>query len=130
MEETKEKNKKFELWAEVRAAVEKKSAGIPGVVIENLAEKEIQSRVEKTIAVVDALSAAHATLKKIKPDLESFDGEGKLVAATFSKAKHEERKKLQETIERLDAALTEVFENQNFEKLKKLDLGRHDAGSN
>lgn len=129
MEESKNENKQFELWAEVRAMVEAKSAGIPGMVIENLAGKEIESRVNKTLAAVDALRLARQTLKKIKPDLESFDGEGKLVAATFSKAKHEERKKLQEKIEQLDGALTEVFEKQNFEKLKKFGLDKHDSES-
>ena len=91
-----EEDKKFELWAEVRAAVKKKSAEIPGMVVDNFARKEIQSRIEKTIAAINVLSTMQTDMKRIKPNMESFDGEGKLVAATFSKAKHEELTTLEE----------------------------------
>ena len=109
-------------WANVRANVETKTSGVAQEVTDHYVKKEIDSRVEKTIAAIDKLSALEGQWKKIKPDQEQYDGDGKLVSSTYSKAKLEERKKLAEKIERFETALLEVFEKGDFKKLKELNL--------
>lgn len=129
-EETRnETTEKFEFWAQVRAQVEQDSARVPGDVVDYFASKEVRERIEKTIQTVDALSKLQTDLKKLKPDQEMFDVTGQMVQSYFSKAKLEERKKLVEKIERVEAALRSVFEGRDFDKLKKLNLDKPDANA-
>ena len=129
-EDTGEDTKKGtpEFWAGVRAATEARAAEVPQTVTNHYVDKEIDSRVELTISAVDTLANLEKQLKKLRPDQEQYDAEGKLLVASYSKAKLEERKKIIERQERIETALRDVFENGAFEKLKKLDLGT--AGKN
>lgn len=113
----------FEFWTEVRAATEAKAAEIPQTVTDHYVEKEIDARVELTIRAIDTLDDLQKQIKKLRPDQEVYDATGNLVSAGYSKIKLEERKKSIERQDRIEAALSDVFENKNFDKLKKLDLG-------
>ena len=109
-------------WAMVRGAVETRAKNVPSTVVEHYVSKEIAARVQQTIAAIDALKVLDGQLRKLRPDQEQYDVDGKLVAAYYSKAKLEERKKLVEKTERIEAALEGVFERSNFDKLKALKL--------
>ena len=113
----------FEFWTEVRAATEAKAAEVPQTVTNHYVDKEIDARVELTIRTIDALEDLQRQIKKLRPDQEVFDAAGSVVSSGYSKVKLEERKKLMERQERMEAALSEVFENGTFDKLKKLNLG-------
>jgi hypothetical protein len=116
-----------EFWASVRSQVDAKKNGVAGTVIEHYVEREINSRVEKTIQAIDMLDDLEKQLRKLKPDQEQWDADGKLVSAFYSKAKLEERKKITDKSDRIEAALLDVFEKADFEKFKKLDLGKGSA---
>ena len=113
----------LEFWTEVRAAIEAKAAEVPQTVKNHYVDKEIDARVRITISAVDNLSNLDKQLRKVKPDQEQYDKDGKLLVASYSKPKLEERKKLTEEMERIEAALADVFAYRDFEKLKKLNLG-------
>lgn len=130
-EETKAtaETKPFEFWAEVRSVVERESGGLTQGVVKHFADKELASRAEKTIQAVEQLASFENQLKKIKPDQELFDANGQLVNSYFSKARLEERRKILEKVDRIEVVLRDVFENNSFDKLKKLNLDKPDANA-
>jgi hypothetical protein len=111
-----------EFWVKVRAQVEETTGEVSGQVVNHFVHEEISGRVDKTIKAVNELKALEGQLRKLRPDQEQYDEAGKLAVAYYSKAKLEDRKKVTEKIERVEAALTDVFQKANFDKLKKLNL--------
>lgn len=109
-----------DFWTSVRAGIDERSAVVEETVIEHFAKKEVNVRIDKTIAAIDALKLAEADLKKIKPDLVTYDAEGKETTSGYSKTVAETRKKAREKVERIEAALSDVFNKNNFDKLLKL----------
>lgn len=74
-------------------------------VIEDLVKVEVEKR---AIALLNAINSAVATqreLFKAKPDQQSYDGDGKVIAETFSKAKYDEKKKSEEKLAKIEAAI-------------------------
>lgn len=107
------------LSEEVSALVSDKSKGVREQVVKTLADKEVELRVACVMACVDKLKEEKNKLNKLKPDTVFFGEDGK-ETKQFSKQKFEERKKLLETIEKLEAALTLAFDKNEFQKVKEL----------
>jgi len=118
---------KLDVWNRVKEGILSASTEVPKTVVQHYVDKEIDSRVAKTIAAIDAATNLEGQIKRIKPDQESFNEAGVPVSATYTKAKVEERKKLQEKLDKVEAALLDAFNDNNFEKLKKLNLEGGDA---
>ena len=89
-------------------------------VVAHFANKEIGRRADLIVAAMDAWQEANNQLKKIKPDQQSFDANGTLVAETFSKQKLEERNTLTRKTADLTSAVEEALNNNNYDKLGKL----------
>jgi len=108
------------LMKEVSEKVEMSSKSVKDKVVEMLAEKEVQARTDATMSVLSKLNETNKALNKVKPDNVSYDQDGKEVSATYSKAKFDERKKLLETRDSLDKALTLALVKNDFSKVKEL----------
>jgi len=117
-----ENEPKESIWARIKEGILAKSTEVPQTVVNHYVDKEIDFRVARTISAIDAAQSLTNLIKKIKPDQESFDGDGKIASATFSKAKTEEKKKLRERLEKIEEALADVFKKSDFDRLKKLNL--------
>ena len=124
-----EETSSFDFWTAVNAKTAAESGSIKNTVVDHYAHKEIASRVDKTIAAVEALTRLKDMFKKIRADQENYDDAGKLMSATYSKAKTEDRKKLLAKMEPIETALRDVFERAEFEKLKKLNLENKQGGA-
>lgn len=96
------------------------SQSVQDRVVANLVEEEVSRR---TILVTKALQAyeeAEKKLRTIKPDQQSYDASGTLVAETFSKAKLEEKTKTEKLISDLSNALDKALDNNDWQQLEKL----------
>lgn len=87
-------------------------------VVELLAEEETQKRVTAAVSAVKKLTDIQKEQKKInKADVETFNADGSVASSQYTKGRLDEIKKLNEQISKVEAALTEAFDNNNFQKL-------------
>lgn len=117
--ENQVKSQFVSLTEEVATLVSDKSKGVKEQVVKALADKEVELRVSCTMACVDKLKEEKNKLNRLKPDTVFFGEDGK-ETKQFSKAKFEERKKLLETIDKLEKALELAFDKNDFQKVKEL----------
>lgn len=99
---------------DVLEAVKTKVSASPEVVqnriIDLLVEREVSARVDMIDQALAKLVAFKKDLEKIKPDTSTFTEAG-VETRVFSKAKFEEKKKLEEKIAKLEGALDKALEN-------------------
>lgn len=100
----------------VQVAAQISSAGptILGKVIEKLAQVEIEKRAEALLNAVNSAVATQRELYKVKPDIVALDGNGKEVTSNWSKAKYDEKKKLEEKLAKIEAAVTKAVKENDF----------------
>ena len=78
---------------------------VRNAVVEELAKREVSRRISAVVSGFDQLAEAKKAFAKIKPDQQSFDGDGKMVVELFSKPKMEELKKAQSLVAKIEKAL-------------------------
>ncbi len=83
-------------------------------VIEALAERELTKRVTALTNAIDGLDKLEKQLKRLGPDLIAFDDKGAKTSEGFSKARVEERKKLQDQINKWTNAINKALEKKDF----------------
>ena len=90
-------------------------------VIDTLVEREVVSRVEVLDKGLAKRSEYERELRKIsKPDVETYDAEGKPVSATYSKARIDELKKSREQLTKLEGAIDKALVSNDFSKLREI----------
>lgn len=90
-------------------------------VIEHFAAQEAGKQAGALIKGLDKLNQLERDYGKInRPDVITYDAEGKEASKSFSKARIDERKKLQEQIEKLTNAINKADDNNDFSKLYEL----------
>ncbi len=89
-------------------------------VVEALTKRELDKRSDAVVKILDLLSRSEVDVKKLGPDLYTFDAEGKRTSEAYSKARTEERKKAHERIEKLTKALTKALDNNDYGDLYNL----------
>ncbi len=90
-------------------------------VIEYFAEQEAGKQAQALIKGLEKLNTLERDYQKInRPDVVTYDAEGKEASKTFSKARIDERKKLQEQIEKLTNAINKADDGNDFSKLYEL----------
>ena len=107
------------------AVAEKIAAISPAVnekVIDALVARELEKRSDAVLGGLDKLRTMQNDLRKIRPDVGgAFDEAGNEVKPTlYSKAKFDERKKLNEQIEKLQKALDLAIDKGDMSKLYEL----------
>lgn len=107
------------------AVAEKIAAISPAVnekVIDALVARELEKRSDAVLGGLDKLRTMQNDLRKIRPDVGgAFDEDGNEVKPTlYSKAKFDERKKLNEQIEKLQKALDLAIDKGDMSKLYEL----------
>ncbi len=83
-------------------------------VVDFFVKKEVDRRVTALTTAVTELEKLEKEALKVKPDQQSFDADGKVVAETFSKAKFEEKKKAGEKIAKLRKAIEKALNDNDF----------------
>lgn len=93
-------------------------------VVEAMVERELKKRSDAIVQGMDMLSKLEADLRKLKPDQETYGPDNKLIAATYSKAKMNERKKLEERTAKAKRVLGKAIDNADFSDLYKFASGQ------
>lgn len=78
------------------------------MVIDHYANLEADKQATALIKTIDKLSEAEKTMQRMRPDLETYGDDGKVQSSGWSKAKLEERTKLQEKIDKLTKAINKA----------------------
>lgn len=108
------------LREEVASQLATSSEAVQNRVIANLVEEEVGRRTSLVTLALQAYEEAEKKLKSIRPDQQSFDASGNLVAETYSKGKLEERAKTEQLLKNLSAALDKALDNNDWQSLEKL----------
>lgn len=86
-------------------------------VVETLVGQVKDKRIKAVLAALNLIEDTQKELRKIKPE-QSFNAEGEVVSEFYTKANNEARKKAQEKIAKIEAALEAALgDKPNFEKL-------------
>jgi hypothetical protein len=106
---------------EVAESLNTSNVVVKETIVTQLVKIEIDKRVTAVSSALTSLDSSNKELSKLnKPDLQTFDSEGKVLSESFSKDRVETRKKLKEQIAKIDLAIKEALENNNFEKVFNL----------
>lgn len=121
MSEINETPKYVEILDKIKTNISGSSQKVLDAVVEARVKVEIEKRQDSILKALDEISKADSEIKKIKPDQESFDADGKLISSTFTKAKSEELKKAKKRLTDLDEALSLALATPpDFSKLNNL----------
>jgi DNA-directed RNA polymerase specialized sigma54-like protein len=112
----------------VAEQITKISPQVEEQVVDTLVKREKNRRADALVQCLDKMGRFEADLKKLKADQTSFDSEGKKVSETFSKARLEERAKLEKKIAKLSGAITKALEKADF--ADAYNLSQSDKGLN
>lgn len=114
--------------------------GVLNKVVTVLADREIERRVQALLTGLERLKRADLDVKKIKPDQQSFNGDGQPVGeGTYSKAKAEELKKAREAHAKILAAINKALVQEGevkpdygplFQLLEKTDKSDNKVDDN
>ena len=111
--------------ATLKETVAEKVAGLGPVVHEAvasaLADQVKEKRVKAVLTGLNLKEEKEKELKKIKPE-QTFDGEGKVVSEFYTKPNFESRKKVVETLAKIEKALNEALDptSPNYDNLFKV----------
>lgn len=83
-------------------------------VVDVFVKRELDKRSTALVQVLDTLDQLERDLKKIKPDMVFYSEAGVEEAASYSKAKNEEKKKLQEKIGKYTKAIEKALDKGDF----------------
>lgn len=90
-------------------------------VVEVLVERELEKRATAIVKAMDTLSKFEGELKKIRPDQTSFSETGEKISETYSKAKLEEKNKLQQKIDKNTKAINKALETGDYQDVYNLN---------
>jgi hypothetical protein len=114
-----------ELRRAVRRLVdEKHGAGeIRHRMIDELAEELVTDRIRLLKNALLKREEQSKKIKKIHPDNVIFDAEGKKISEAFTKQQLDQRKLAQEELDRLDRAIEQAINENDYERLSNLVNG-------
>lgn len=93
-------------------------------VVEHFAQREADKQAQALIKGLDKLTELERDLSKVRPQHVMFDASGNGVGEpTFTKEQVEQRKKLNEQIEKLTKAINKADEKNDFGDLYNLTKG-------
>ena len=113
------KTKAQELLADIAAKVKDSGAEVVQKYIEKSVQKEVESRVDLLDKAIQKRFELLGALGKVnRPDVITYDAEGKEASGTYTKPRLEEIKKAKESLEKHEAALEKALINNDWTKLK------------
>lgn len=83
-------------------------------VVDSLANVEIEKRADALLKAVNLAVATQRELNKAKPDVVSYNDDGSVKDASWTKPKLEEKKKLVEKLAKIEAAVAKAIEKNDF----------------
>lgn len=78
-------------------------------VVDQFVTLEVTRRTDLLFKAIEDCNKQRNEFKKIKPDVQSFDADGKLISESWSKTKVEERKKAIEAIKKKEKVIEKAL---------------------
>lgn len=114
----------------IREAIGQRLAEIaPNVedkILDTFVDREVDKRAKAVVNVIDQLVKLEQDLRKIKPDQQFFDADGKETGASYSKTKVEEKKKLEDRIAKFTNAVNKAVDKGDYGDVYNLASGKSD----
>ncbi len=99
-------------------------------VVDILVERDLKKKSEALVKVIDKLSEEEKEMRKLGPDNQQFDADGKKTGESFSKKRIEERNKTKGKITKLTNAINKALgEKGDFSDVYNLASGKDSASS-
>ena len=89
-------------------------------VIDHLVSKEVNRRADAVISALGSIDKFSNELKKHKPDIVAYDDAGAVVSSNWSKAKLDERNKVEANINKLNKAVEKALNENDYADLFNL----------
>lgn len=83
-------------------------------VIDAIADKEIARRVDAILRGIDQVDQMTSELRKMKPDVVSYNDDGTVLSSGYSKAKLDERKKLTEKRDKMQGIVDKALDRADY----------------
>lgn len=93
-------------------------------VIGALVSREVSRRSDALTQAIDGLSKMEGDLKRIKPDIVTYNEDASVKDSSFTKAKTEEKQKLDKKIDKYTKAINKALEANDYGDL--YNLGKSD----
>ena len=120
-----------ELLADVAERVKNTGTRVYEKLRDSMVECEVVNRVGLLEKALGQRTAMLAELRKLeKPDVETFDMDGKVTSSSWSKQRTEELKKKREQLQRLESAIDAALGENDFQKLKDVTKNAPQSGKN
>lgn len=116
--ETKEIPVAIQIRDEVKNKV--KTADIRSRVVATLVEAESASRAELLSAALVERKKTEAEIRKINPEVKTYDEDGKVLSETYTKQQVDDRKKLKDKLAKVDKEISKAITDADYEGLKNL----------
>jgi hypothetical protein len=117
----KTKRASIDILSEVAEKIGQSTPQVRERVIDSLVEREVAARTDILDKALAKRTELDREIRKLqKPDVEQFDHEGKVMSASFSKARVDELKKAREGLEKLEKAIDKAITDNDFSKVKEI----------
>lgn len=83
-------------------------------VVEAVVERELNKKAEALVRVFDLVSREEKELKKIKPDIVSYNEDGSVASSTWSKQALDNKGKLEKSIEKMKKAVDKALDTNDY----------------
>lgn len=104
----------------VKTAVREQNPTVYKTLVQSLVQEEINERIDLVTKAMGVLKMRSKELNGLRPDSKLMDQEGKVIQEGFTQDQFNKRKKLVETVNNLEKALSEAINDANYENLKKV----------
>ena len=111
-----------QLANDVKDAV--KGQDVRGCVVDFLVKEEVEKRKTMLVKALVARKEAETAVRKVKPDMLTYDETGKVVTSGYTKKTADELKKAKESLARIDKAITAAINEANYDGLKNVGGGQ------
>jgi hypothetical protein len=90
---------------------------VTGKVVDHLVTKELNRRSEAVITALQEIDKLNVDLKKVKPDVVTYNDDGSVASSNWTKAKLEEKNKVQQRITKLTSAVDKALGSNDYSDL-------------
>ncbi len=108
-----------EMLTNIRSRIAESNKTIRGAVVDHYVTQELDNRTAFVIKGMDKLKEMSRELKKLKPDLEACDENGKVIRREYSPSRSKEIKEQKEKMAKLERALNKSIQEGDYDNLKK-----------
>jgi hypothetical protein len=101
----------------VNEALKDSGERVKQILVTQLVDEQVKKRADALTVVFNNIEALEKALKSFRPDLQTFKDDGSIASEAWSKDHLNRRKKLEEQLHPLKAAMKGALENNVWDKL-------------